>query len=250
MKKKKNLKKLLNLGMLDYTNLTTKVGELDMPYICCGVVPEIDYLATYSQPSTYFQTKNTCVSFFEYDAFFDGLYGLWNGIYYGVLEIQEFYKERFKDVRYFISPDYSKCGDSSEVENEHRQFRSRIVSIWLTMNTNAVVIPLISCANSNGMRYMLDGMCDCNIVAFNAKGPMGDPDQLRIFKSSIKATVDTLSNLESIIVYSASPDLQKVRDIFDYAVSAGIKLQIPDNMLQMRNRISGGEKCHQLAMLE
>ena len=43
MKKKKNLKKLLNLGLLDYTNLTPKYGKLDMPYIRCKVVPDIDF---------------------------------------------------------------------------------------------------------------------------------------------------------------------------------------------------------------
>ena len=71
MKKKKNLIKLLNLNLLDYTNTTPKYGELDMPYIRCKIIPTIDYLATYSQPSTYFKTPNTCVSFFEYDLHFD-----------------------------------------------------------------------------------------------------------------------------------------------------------------------------------
>ena len=31
-----------------------------------------------------------------FDVFFDGLYGLWNAIYYGVEELQEFYIERFQ----------------------------------------------------------------------------------------------------------------------------------------------------------
>ena len=241
MKKKKNLRKLLNLGFLDYTNLTPKYGELDMPYIKCKTVPEIDYMATYSQPSTYFHSKGTCVTFFEYDVFFDGLYGLWNAIYYGVKELQEYYLERFKGVRYFVAPDYSKCGDVSEAENYHRQFRSRIVSIWLAMNLNAIVIPLVSCANTIGMKYMLDGMDDCTIVAFNTKGPLGDPVQLDIFVESIKYTVDHLKNLKVIIVYSASPDLEKVLGIFKYATEAGIEVRIPDNMLQTRNRLRGGD---------
>ena len=70
MRKKKNLKKLLNLGLLDYTNLTPKYGDLDMPYIRCRKIPNIDYMATYSQPSTYFHSPGTCVTFFEYDIFF------------------------------------------------------------------------------------------------------------------------------------------------------------------------------------
>ena len=185
MKRKKNLKKLLNLSLLDYTNITPKYGELDMPYVRCKEIPQIDYLASYSQPSTYFKTERTCVSFFEYDLFFDGLYGLWNAIYYGVKDLQEFYVERFKGVKYFISPDYSKCGDSLEIENLHRQMRSRIVAIWLAMNLNAIVIPLVSCANGIGMKYMLDGMQDCNVVAFNTKGPMGDPNQMPIFSIDI-----------------------------------------------------------------
>lgn len=241
MRKKKNLKKLLNLGLLDYTNLTPKYGDLDMPYIKCKKIPYIDYLATYSQPSTYFHSQGTCVTFFEYDIFFDGLYGLWNAIYYGVKELQEYYLERFQGVKYFVAPDYSKCGDISEAENYYRQFRSRIVAIWLAMNLNAVVIPLVSCANDIGMRYMLDGMDDCTVVAFNAKGPMGDPVQLEIFIGSIKYTVDHLKNLKVIIVYSASPDNEKVLEIFKYAIESGIEVQIPDNMLQTRNRLRGGD---------
>lgn len=240
MRKKRNLKKLLNLGFLDYTNLTPKYGELDMPYIRCEAVPHIDYLATYSQPCTYFHSPCTALSFFEYDVFFDGLYGLWNAIYYGVEELQEFYLERFRGVKYFIAPDYSKCGDVPEAENYHRQFRSRIVSIWLAMSLQAVVIPLVSCADESSLKYMLDGMHDCKVVAFNAKGPMGDPAQLKIFINAIRYTVDHLPGIQSIIVYSASPDIDKVRGYFQYAIDAGIEIQVPDNMLQSRNRLFGG----------
>ncbi len=241
MRKKKNLKKLLNLGILDYTNLTPKYGELDMPYVRCKKIPDIDYLANYSQPSTYFHSKDTCVSFFEYDQIFDGLYGLWNAIYYGIEELQEFYLERFQGVKYFVAPDFSKCGDVPEAENYHRQFRSRVVSIWLAVNLKAIVIPLVSCANESGMKYMLDGMEECTVVAFNAKGPMGDPIQLEIFKKAIKYTVDHLPELKVIIVYSASPNKEKVLEIFKYATDAGIEVEIPDNMLQSRNRLRGGD---------
>ncbi|MBR3173829.1 MAG: DUF4417 domain-containing protein [Eubacterium sp.] len=241
MKKKKNLRKLLNLGFLDYTELTTYIGELDMPYVKCTKIPSIDYMAIYSRPKTYFRTENTCVTFFEYDEIFDGLYGLWNAIAYGIKELQEFYLERFKGVSCFVAPDYSKCGDIPEIENQHRQFRSRVVAIWLVKNLNAVVIPLVSCANKNGMKYMLDGMEECTVVAFNAKGPMGDSVQLAIFKESIKYTVDHLPKLTTIYVYATSPDKNKVLEVFQYAIDAGIDVRIPDNLLQTRNRIRGGE---------
>lgn len=240
MKRKKNLKKLLNLSILDYTNITTKCGKMDMPYIKCTKIPVIDYMALYSQPSTYFYRDHTFVTFFEYDEVFDGLYGLWNAIYYGVKELQEFYLERFRGVRYFIAPDYSKCGDSLQSENVHRQLRSRIVAIWLTMNLNAIVVPLVSCANDIDMEYMLDGMEDCTVVAFNAKGAMGDSLQLEVFIKAVKYTVDRLPNLKAIFVYSASPNRDEVLNIFKYAVDAGIDVQIPENMLQTRNRLKGG----------
>lgn len=242
MHKKDNLKKLLNLSAVDYTNLTTKNGKYDMPCVRCNVTPQIDYLATYSQPSTYFHTPNTAVSFFEYDVNFNGVNGLWNSIYYNIKKRQDFFIQRFKGVRYFIAPDLSKCGDVPEIENYYRQYQSRVISIWLTTNLHAVVIPLVSCANITGMEYMLDGMQDCKMVAFNAKGPMGDPAQLEILIDSLKYTVDHLSNLESIIVYSSSPNIDKVRHYFQYALNAGISLQVPDNMLQTRNRIIGGDR--------
>lgn len=109
------------------------------------------------------------------------------------------------------------------------------------MNLNAIVIPLVTCANGIGMKYMLDGMEDCTVVAFNAKGPMGDSKQLPIFIDAIRYTVDHLPNLQVIIVYSASPNKAKVLEIFKYATEAGIDVQIPDNMLQTRNRLIGGD---------
>ena len=241
MKRKKNLKRLLNLGVLDYTNLTPKVGELDMPFVACKGDVEIDYIANYAQPCTYHMTEKTAVAFFEYDLFFDGLYGLWNAIYYGVKELQDFYIERFRGVRFIIAPDYSKCGDIPEIENEYRQFKSRVVAIWLTMNTEAIVLPLASTADRRGLSYMLNGMEECEAVAFNAKGPLGNAEQMKVFKEAIEYTVNHLPKLRTIVVYSTSPDLEKVLSVFQYAIDAGITVQVPNNVLQTRNRLLGGE---------
>lgn len=228
--------------MVDYTNLTPKIGDLDMPYIRCKEVPTIDFIAEYNQPSLYFKTPSTALGFFEYDICFDGLYGLWSAIYYGVKELQDFYRERFKGLRYIITPDVSKCGDNCVEENNYRHFKMRIFSVWLTMNTDAIVIPLVSCANDIDMQHMLDGMEDCNVVAVNAKGPMGDPKQMEVFLKMIKYTVDNLPDLKSIIVNTASPDKAKVLKCFKYAIDKGIDIQIPDNQLLLRNRLIGGNK--------
>jgi hypothetical protein len=89
------------------------------------------------------------------------------------------------------------------------------------------------------MKYMLDGMDDCTVVAFNAKGPMGDPAQMLIFQDSILETVKRLRHLKMIIVYTSSPDIKKVLSIFSVAIDAGIEVIIPDNILQTRNRLRG-----------
>ena len=49
MRKKDNLRKLLNLNYVDLTNQTYHIGEFDFPNIKCpnGVSP--DYLALYSE---------------------------------------------------------------------------------------------------------------------------------------------------------------------------------------------------------
>ena len=88
---------------------------------------------------------------------------------------------------------------------------------------------------------MIDGMQDCRAVAFNAKGPMGDPAQLPIFMESIQYTVDHLPALQSIIVYTSSPNDEKILEIFSYAIEHKIEIQIPDNTLRVRNRIRGGK---------
>ena len=153
------------------------------------------------------------------------------------MQINIFYINRFKDVKYFIGPDYSKCGDIPEEENIYRQFMSRIVCIWLSMNTNAIVIPFVSCGNAKQMDYMLDGMEDCSVVAMNLKGPMADPEQLRIFTHMVSRTIDKLSKLKCIIVYTASTNTDKVKSIFRYATDNGIEIIIPDNMLLSRNKL-------------
>ena len=76
------------------------------------------------------------------------------------------------------------------------------------------------------------------IAAF--KGVLGDPRQLDIFLEAIRYTVDHLDELQVIIVYTSSPDTEKVLGLFQYATDAGVSVVIPDNMLQTRNRILGG----------
>lgn len=78
MVKKNNLKKLINLNIVDYTNQTYSVGKYDLPYVNCLNIVNPDYLALYSENNNYFKTNNTCVCFYQYDNKFDGIKGIYN----------------------------------------------------------------------------------------------------------------------------------------------------------------------------
>jgi len=103
------------------------------------------------------------------------------------------------------------------------------------------VIPLVTAPNEKYFKTMLEGMEDTFIVAFNLKGPLGDAAQLPIFRDMVKYAVSQLSELKSIVVYTASPDNEKVYEIFEPAIIRGIRIQIPENTLRERNRLKRGD---------
>ena len=82
---------------------------------------------------------------------------------------------------------------------------------------------------------MLDGMEDCEIVAFSTKGLMKSADARNLLRESIKFTVDNLKKLKAIIVYTVSIFDETIYDLFSYATDNGVRLIIPRNTLRDRN---------------
>ena len=238
MVKKNDLKKLLNLNFVDLTNQTYSCGKYDLPFVRCPSNINIDYLALYSEIKNYCKTENTCVCFYQYDLKFDTIKGIFNAIYYNDEKLLAKYKERFKGVKYAIAPDYSQLGDINRVENIYRLFKARIVSIWLVLECDVLVIPNITYANENYFDVMLDGMEETEVVAFSAKGSMREFDEKELFLKAIKITVDGLPKLKKIVVYSVSIDDDKVLKLFEYASFKGIEIIIPDNILKERNIVN------------
>lgn len=230
----KELKKMLNLNYLDLTNKTNKVGKYDFPCLKCPALYNIDYIALYGELKGYQKTTNTAIGFYQYDKVFDGKNGLWNAIKYNDENRLNFFKERFKNCKYFISPDYSLCGDIENAENIHRIFKARIVSLWLTLNLNAIVIPNITYSNEKSFEYMLDGLEECETVAFSTKGSMKQSEKKDLLIAAIIKTVDTL-NLKSIIVYNVSINNEAIQNLFIYAIKKGVKIITPNNLLMIRN---------------
>ena len=230
----KELKSLLNLNYLDLTNKTHKVGKYDLPSVKCPAIYDIDYIALYKELRNYQKTPKTVISFYQFDKEFDGINGLSNAIWYNDKRRLEFFKRRFSSCRYFIAPDYSQCGDIENAENIHRIFRARVISLWLTLNLGAIVIPNITYSNKKSFEYMLDGLEECQTVAFSTKGIMKKSSEKDLLIAAIAKTVDTL-NLKSIIVYTVSIDKETVLKLFAYAINRNIEIIIPDNLLQKRN---------------
>lgn len=238
MIKKKNLKRLINLNFVDLTNRTYNCGKYDLPYIKCPNIVNPDYLALYSETFNYHKTDRTFVCFYQYDIKFDNIKGIFEAIYHNDVKLLGKYKERFKDVRYAIAPDYSEVGDIPRIENVYRLFKSRIVALWLWFECDVIVIPNITYASENYFDVMLDGMDDSEVVAFSVKGSIKEQSEKELLQKAIKYTIDKLKQLKKIVVYSVSVDDKKVLELFEYASNKGIEIVIPNNILKERNIIN------------
>ena len=192
--KNNNLIRLLNLNYLTLTNRTVSCGGMDLPAINCNVSVLPDYIALYSQTSFYHKTEHTAVAFFQFDEDFDGKFGLYWAIYYNVEERLTYFKERFKDVKYVIIPDFSELGDIHKIENNYRLFKGRIIGLWFIFEIGAVVIPNITFPTEESVNFALDGYGDCSVVAISTKGHMGDPAENLWLRANIRLTVEKLTN--------------------------------------------------------
>jgi hypothetical protein len=235
MRDKKDLQRLLNLNFLDLTNKTICVGRYDLPKVFCNLEEYPDYIALYSQPCDYHRTNNTAVSFYDYDIRFDNDNGLYNAIYFNNEKRLEDFRRRFKGVKYFIAPDYSQCGDVQAYHNVHRLGRAREVSIWLSLNTGAIVIPNITCCQEKDLEYNCDGLEDVDTVAVSTKGRSTDSLDRSLIQKSVDNCLLKLPNLNAIIVYSTSANSKEVDELFRNAKKKGIKIIVPDNQLRSRN---------------
>lgn len=232
---KKGIKRKLNLNYTKWSNMTYPVGDRDMLMMTSPKRVNIDYLALYSKPSEYRMTEHTAVCFFEYDNVFDGKNGLWNAIYYGDGKLLNKFKERFKGVKYFIMPDYSQFGDGLDTMNAYNANRARIVATWLSVECDAICIPLITYANEKSFEYIFDGLESCEVVSFSLKGSLIKENQLDLLEKAIDLTLERLPLLKQIIVYSVSSNDSRVYGIFQKAADKNIEILIPNNLLKERN---------------
>lgn len=236
MEKTDILSKSLNANDAWLINKTYTVGDRDMIHILSPSKVHIDYLALYSQPSDYQKIPNTALCFYESDLKMDSRNGLWNSIRYGDKKRLNEFKKRFECFDYAILPDYSMCGDGLETANAYNIQRSREVGLWLVEECGVMVIPNITYADEKTFTYLFDGLEDCSVIAYSTKGTMKKPYQVDLLKQAIHLSIEKLSKLKTIIVYSVALDDSKTLNLFEEAIDNGIDVVIPDNLLKSRNR--------------
>ena len=243
MKKQNNLTKLLKLGFLRYTNKTVARGIKDLPAISCNVKEYPDFFALSSEPGLYNKTERTAVTFFEYDEDFDGKFGLYWAIENDVEDRLEYFKNRFKDIRYVVLPDYSELGDVHKIENEHRLFKARVVGLWFMFEVGCVVIPNFTFPTEESSDFALDGFENSSVGCISTKGHMDNPLKKERLRKHCHIVVDKLPKLETLLVYDVCGTNYETLDVLSYATNNGVKLIIPDNTLKLRNMQLYTDRC-------
>lgn len=233
-REKRDMQKLLNYNIQRLLNRAERVGEYGFPALYCNTQSFPDYLALYAQPGFYHMTEHTGICFYSYDNSFDGIHGLFNAIYYDDKKLLAEYRERFRGVKYFITPDYSLFGDIQKIENLARIWKARIVALWFIFELRAVTIPNIMYYSEEAFPITFTGLENCRVVAFSAKGHVRNAADRRLLKAAVHYAVDNLP-LKVIIVYSACGDDQNCLRLFKYAIANGVKVIIPRNSLRDRN---------------
>ncbi len=233
-RRSEDMRQLLNLNYLSLSNKTQVTGEYDFPVLHCDTDTVPDYLALYNQPGQYHRTANTGVCFYRYDNAFDGIYGLFNAIYYHDRNLLAYYKERFRDVKYIISPDYSQFGDLQKVENLYRLWKARIVSLWFILELGAIVIPNVTYISADTFPLFFSGIEECSVVAFSTKGHIRRSEERELLKQAVRYAVDHLP-LKIIVVYSVCGSDETSLSLFGYAIDKGVRIVIPENSLRERN---------------
>ena len=226
--------RLLNHNIQRLLNQAERTGEYGFPVLYCNTDIYPDYLALYSQPGYYHKTPNTGVCFYSYDISFDDIHGLFNAIYYGDQKLLDYYRERFRNVKFFIGPDYSLFGDIQKIENLARIWKARIVSLWFILELHAVMIPNIMYYSIETMPITCCGLDKCQVVAFSAKGHVRYAAERRLTEAAVKYVVDHFP-LKTIVVYSTCGNDDNCLELFRYAIDYGVKIVIPDNSLRARN---------------
>ena len=214
------------------TNRTTKNNPKQLPDIGSFVEVYPDYLALESEPGKYHCTNKTAICWFLDDSKFDTIDGLYNAIIYRDIELLKYYKSRYLNVKYFINIDFSIYGDFDEETIVHNLKKASVVYLWLTLECEAIVYPLMTYSNEKSLEWCFENIMVGSNVAVSLKGICKNSEKA-LFKKALKKLIDTRKP-KALIVYSVAQNVTAY-DLLSYATLNEVKIIIVDNTLRSRN---------------
>ncbi len=215
------------------TNKTTKYNLMELPDIGCFVDIVPDFIALEPEVGLYNFTNKTCIAWFKDDNVFDTIDGLYNAIIYKDTKLLKYYKYRYKNTKFFISPDYSLYGDFDKTVILNNLRKQLVVSLWLIFELDAIVIPLMTYANLESLDWCFEHIMKNSVVAISLKGVMHEPDK-SLFHKALRRLIDD-RHPKSLIVYTVGSK-SSTKQMLEYAYSKAIDVHIIDNTLLKRNR--------------
>ena len=205
-------------------------GSFDMPVVGnFDDISNIDYIALFSDTSEYKKTENTAVCFYQYDHVFDGIHGLYNSIVYKDEKRLAKYRERFKDVKWIVAPDYSLFGDFPNALQIFNVYRSRVCICWLASNTNAKIIPNVRWSLPFTFEYSFDGIMKGSNIAIGLVGLTKGNDNRSMFLEGFKKMIDTIQP-KAILVYGFVTE-SNIEVLLGYAMERGVRIIVPHSKI-------------------
>ncbi|MCR5491362.1 MAG: DUF4417 domain-containing protein [Bacilli bacterium] len=210
-------------------------GDYDMPVVGnFDDISTIDYLALYSDVAEYSKTENAAVGFYQYDHVFDGIHGLYNSIIYKDEKRLAAFRERFKGVKWIITPDYSLFGDFPNALQIYNVYRSRICAAWLESNTGAKVIPNVRWSFPFTFEYCFDGIMKGSNVAIGVLGLVKGNNNRAMFLKGFRKMVDTIQP-KAILVYGFVTE-SNIEELLGYAMERSVRIVIPHSKIDRYKR--------------
>lgn len=215
------------------TNRSTYSKEYEFPEVYAFVDEKIDYLCLPGEKSKLESGNNNCLCFYVDDNRFDTIDGLYNAIIYRDNKKLKKYKEKYKDIKYVISPDYSTYVELSKAWIVNQINKARIVTLWFQLEIGCVAIPNITFSIEEYDDICLEGIVEGSTVAISMKSLMQKSEMRIRTKEVIKKVVDRIHPL-MIVVYSVAKDDNTIK-YFDYAIKNDVDICIPNNTLKEAN---------------
>jgi len=151
---------------------STYSKEYEFHEVYAFVDEKIDYLCLPGEKRKLESNKNSCLCFYVDDSRFDTIDGLYNAIIYRDNRKLDKYKEKYKDIKYVISPDYSTYIGLSKAWIVNQINKARIVTLWFQLEIGSVAIPNITFSIKEYDDICLEGIVEGSAVAMLMKSLM------------------------------------------------------------------------------